>query len=54
MEEEKSRLAFVSIRVKIHLYFNIRKRIDGDCCVKKNTNLKYIYIYFLIKYNVKL
>ena len=35
MTEEKSQLAFVSIRAKISLYFNIRKRMDGDYCVKK-------------------
>ena len=52
MIEEKSQLAFVSIRTKIPLYFSIRKRMDGDYCVKKPILKKKNYI--LIKYNVKL
>ena len=52
MIEEKSQLAFVSIRAKISLYFSIRKRMDGDYCVKKPILKKKNYI--LIKYNVKL
>ena len=53
MEEEKSWLAFVSIRAKIPLYFSIRERMNDDCCVKKKSQFKKKN-YILIKYNVKL
>ena len=54
MIEEKSQLAFVSIRAKIPLYFNIRKRMNDDCCVEKKKKSILKKNYILIKYNVKL